>query len=127
MINLKFWTWPDRHREKVAQKRMQLSDEWVTVLTTSITEGLRHTQVAGNFSHHITYAQKPIPPRPEQITLIWTFGDGHQYRQFFPLHGQSWIESIPMNVTWGNFDNPAERPVSLEMAITYRDSGGPVR
>jgi hypothetical protein len=122
-VNLKFWEWSHKREIRHQDEFNALHEAFISALT----ESLRHTQIGVSANHHITYSQKPPNPRPEQITLIWTFGDGHQYRQFFPLHGQSWIESIPTNIAWRNFENPDERPVSIEMAITYRDNGGSVR
>ena len=123
MINIKFWTWAERHREKVAQQRMQLSDEWITVLTTSITEGLRHTQIGWSGNMHVTHAQRPPAPRPARITVTYVMQDGREYRTYIPLNGQAeWTESYP---TWLSkvYNGEEPPPQYIRYSLGYNDGG----
>ena len=115
LMNFKVWTWAAKRRER----RMHTAITIGTAIANQLALALKNHPA--NVNHHVTHAPRPSQPRPEQITLIWTYPDGRQYRQFFPLRGQSWIESVPGNFIWS--EDPQDRPVSIEMAITYRDTG----
>ena len=114
-MNLKVWTWAAKRRERRTQAAITIG----TAIANQLALALKNHPA--NVNHHITHAPRPPAPRPEQITLIWTYPDGRQHKQFFPMHGQSWVESIPSNFIWEL--DPRDRPTSIEMAITYRDTG----
>ena len=114
-MNFKVWTWAAKRRERKAHYAITIG----TAIANQLALALKNHPA--NVNHHVTHAPRPPAPRPEQITLIWTFGDGRQHRQFFPVYGQSWIESVPANFLWS--DDPRDRPVSIEIAVQYRDNG----
>lgn len=70
--------------------------------------------------HVIRHEPRPPAPRPERITVVYEMQDGHEYKTFIPLHGQSqWVESWP-----GWLDpqrEPAYPPVAIRYHIGYAD------
>lgn len=117
-MNFKFWEWPHQRRIRHLQEFDDLHEAFIQALTKS----MQYTVFTHNT--HVTYSARPPAPRPIQLTLLWTFSDGHQHRQFFNLNGQSWIESVPSNFIWS--EDPRDRPVSIEAVLTYKDTGSPV-
>ena len=114
-MNFKVWTWAAKRRERRIHTAVTIG----TAISNQLALALKNHPA--NVNHRITHAPRPPASRPEQITVIWTYPDGRQYRQFFPLHGQSWIENVPTDFIWAL--DPQDRPNLMEIAIQYRDTG----
>lgn len=75
--------------------------------------------ITGLTLHH-TYAQKPPPPRPERLTVVYVMQDGREYRIYIPINGMAeWTESWPSWLT-GVYNGEAP-PQYIRYEFSYKD------
>jgi hypothetical protein len=112
------WNWKEARRTRLETERLA---ERVYVIST-ISQALRETTVAVSANHHVTYAQRPPAPRPVQLTLVYQFQNGQEYREYVQLHGQSyWDMNFPHYVEQEIRENRPLRSMRVEMR--YQDGG----
>jgi len=117
-VNLKIWTWPERHRAKIQIRHNTRQIEHVTALIVA----LRRTEIAVKQDHHVTYAARPPAPRPSRLTVAWMMDGGREIKQFIPLNGMwSHIDNVPDWLT--NSDKYGGKPTAVRYEFGYEDGG----